>query len=670
MNLYTLDFETYYAADFTLSSLSTEGYIRDPRFETIMVGIKKNDEPTRMYIGEDVAAHFAENAEEYARSAVLCHHAHFDGMIMSHHYGIYPLMWFDTLSMARAIHGSEVGGSLAKLVNYYDLGTKGTEVVEAKGKRLADFTRRDLEAYAGYCKKDVELTYALLEKMVPRFSKQELHTIDIFIRMFTEPELVIDTELADFWVDETVANKSRLVLECGVSKTDLMSNDKFAAVLGALLAEYNLVVPKKISPATGKLTWAFAKSDEEFVTLLEHEDDRIQALVAARLGNKSTLNETRGRKFADMGRRGDVPIYIKYAGATQTLRSSGGDGMNWQNLGKTGRPKDRDVSRWVMTPAGWGELEGINPIEGSKDANYHTTVGMFNSANPDFDVHLVGLRDLVHAKPGHVLVVIDSSNIEARVLSALAGQADAVDRFRNHVDPYCHMASHIYNRPISKADKAERQLGKIAVLGLGYGMGAQKFQDTVKAWGAGDIDILLAKATVDTYRRTYNMVPQLWSRFESALPYIAGDQGAPQYAIDTEGILFAEHGRVILPSGLGVRYPDLRRGVDGWMFWGGLMKGKAGDKTKLMTKVYGGLATENAVQALSRIIVTEQMNKVSLRYPVKWFIHDEIVLHVPEAEADEALAYAVSVMQESPKWWPDVPLDAEGGYHYTYGLAK
>lgn len=670
MNIYTIDLETYYAQGFSLNGMSTEAYIRDPRFEAIMVSIKKNDEPAQNFAGDAMDTQLNLMRDTLAESAILCHHAHFDGLILSHHYNIKPRMWFDTLSMARAVHGVEVGGSLAKLSAHYNLGEKGVAVKNMFGKHLADLSPNDLKEYGEYCNNDVELTYALFSKLLPKYQKSELHSIDVFIRMFTEPELMIDSDLADRWVVEIQQNKAKLVMECGASKDELMSNDKFALQLEKALEGHPQDVPRKISPATGKSTWAFAKSDEAFMALREHDDEVVQALIEARLGNKTTINETRGKKFADMGRRGRAPVYIKYAGAAQTLRSSGGDGMNWQNLGKTKTPRDRDTGRWVMTPAGWGELLGIDRAENEEGeyANYHTDMGLFCDRDKNFDVHLVGLRDLVHAEPGKVLVVADSANIEARVLAALAGQHDAVDRFRHKIDPYCHMAASIFGRPITKADKMERQLGKVAVLGLGYGMGAAKFQDTVRQWGLGDIDFVLAKTIVDTYRRTYDKVPQLWKRFESALPFI--QSGTLKHPIDPGGILVTGPQSVILPSGLAVRYPELVKNADGWQFWGGMSKGKGADKTHLGTKVYGGLATENCVQALARIIVTEQMNKVSLLFNVKWFVHDEIICHVPEEDAGEALAVITKIMQTSPDWWPEVPLDAEGAFHQTYSLAK
>ena len=108
-----LDFETYYGPEYTLSKMTTEAYIRDDRFETIMVGIKEGSKPAYWVPQPDV--HGALLSLRLHECAVIAHHAHFDGLILSHHYGLTPGMWIDTLSMARVVHGSKGGNSLAKL---------------------------------------------------------------------------------------------------------------------------------------------------------------------------------------------------------------------------------------------------------------------------------------------------------------------------------------------------------------------------------------------------------------------------------------------------------------------------------------------------------------------------------------------------------------------------
>ena len=87
----------------------------------------------------------------------------------------------------------------------------------------------------------------------------------------------------------------------------------------------------KISPRTGKQTFAFSKTDEGFKKLQEHPDEKVQNLVAARLGTKSTLEETRTQRFIDIGNRGSLPVPLKYY-AAHTGRWGGSDNVNLQNI--------------------------------------------------------------------------------------------------------------------------------------------------------------------------------------------------------------------------------------------------------------------------------------------------------------------------------------------------
>jgi len=118
-----------------------------------------------------------------------------------------------------------------------------------------------------------------------------------------------------------------------VDKETIMSNDKFALALESL----GVVPPTKVSPKTGKTAWAFAKSDEEFKQLLDHEDEQVRWLVEARLTNKTTIKETRTRRMFKTGKRGEIPVYLRYYGAhcvpgeVEVLTRSG-----WERLDKWG----------------------------------------------------------------------------------------------------------------------------------------------------------------------------------------------------------------------------------------------------------------------------------------------------------------------------------------------
>ena len=610
MDLITLDFETYYSNEFTLSKLTTEEYIRHRDFETIMCGFKINNSKTFWVDGPDVGAQLAKLRLD--QNAVLCHHAHFDGLILSHHYGQRPKVWFDTLSMARAALGQKVPMGLAALAKRYGLGQKGEEVIMAKGKRRRDFSGSEIKRYGEYCCNDIDLAYDLFHRLLPSIPKGELKIIDMVIRMFTEPTLHLDTQLLEEYVQDIRADKTGALLQAGIQLADVMSNDKFAAALEQL----GVLPPTKISPTTGKETYAFAKTDPAMEALAEHPDDRVQALVAARLKNKTTIAESRAIRMAGMGLRGAAPVYLKYSGAEQTHRLSGGDKMNWQNMGR-----------------------------GSK------------------------LRDSVVAPPGHVICVGDSSNIESRLLDWLAGQNDVVQVYRdadNKVGPdvYCVMAEKIYNRPISKAnDPDERQLGKVAKLGLGYGMGGAKFVQAVRVMAKKKITEADAKLIVSVYRESHPMVTELWKRAEAALGFILkGVEGKP---VDFRGIITTSKQGLRLPNGLEIKYPDLQfkegRGEDaGYSYFDG----------RVRTKVYGGKVVENIIQALARIVVMDQTLAINEYLPVVLSVHDEVVAVTEEDDGPSALEFMLGEMRKPPQWGLDMPLNSEGGYHHSYGKAK
>ncbi len=445
MDLYTLDFETYYTKEYSLSRLNTEEYVRDGRFQAILLGVKKNGKRCGVLKGPDEIAYGLRHLRPTLEaSAMLAHHAHFDGLILSHHYGVKPARWYDTLSMSRALYGANGGNSLAALAKRCGVGTKGDEVLSAIGKRYEDFTSEELARYAVYCAGDVDLTYDILVgHLLPGFPKRELRLIDRVIRMFTEPTLLLESDLLDRYVASLQQDREHLLERCGVDRAQLMSNPKFAE----LLRKFGVEPPTKTSPTTGKETFAFAKTDEGMKALQEHDDEEVQLLVAARLGNKSTINETRSIRMANMGRRGAAPVYLKYSGAGQTHRLSGGDKMNWQNLSKTRKPKPEDAGRMVVTPEGVMDASDALTRWGAKE------------------LHLFGLRDSITVPDGKMLVVVDSSNIESRVLDMLAGQRDAVQRYVDKQDPYLHLASQIYGKVLNKKDHPnERQLGKVCLL--------------------------------------------------------------------------------------------------------------------------------------------------------------------------------------------------------------
>ena len=242
---------------------------------------------------------------------MLAQNTAFDGAIMSWHFGIKPKGWLDTMCMGRALNGVDASASLKALAERYEVGVKGDEVVAALGKRRDDFTEEELERYGSYCRNDVELTYAIFQKMMEKFPAKELKVIDVTLRMFIDPRLELDLPLLEQHIEDVINKKEKLLEIAAANKEDLMSNDKFAE----LLKQLGVDPPTKISARTGKEAWAFAKTDENFKELQEHPNLKVQALVAARLGNKTTLEETRTQRFIDIAGRGRLPVPIKYYAA-------------------------------------------------------------------------------------------------------------------------------------------------------------------------------------------------------------------------------------------------------------------------------------------------------------------------------------------------------------------
>ena len=620
MNLITLDFETYYAQDFSLSKLTTEEYIRNKKFEVIGVGVKIDEGVTKWFSGSHIETQKYLSTLPWNTSALLCHNTMFDGAILAWKFGIKPKFYYDTLCMGRATNGVDVGGSLAYLSERYNLGKKGTEVLDAKGKNITGFSNSELAQYGEYCKNDVELTFKLFQVLSSAFPQEELSLIDLTLRMFINPILSVDDALLSERLEELKDEKLKLLgslkekLECDSEEAvrkKLASNKQFAAVL----EEFGVEVPMKESKTTGKLTYALAKNDTGFIALTEHEDPFIQQLAAVRLGTKSTIEESRIERFIDVGsrNRGLLPIPLKYYGA-HTGRWAGSDKVNFQNL-------------------------------------------------PSRDAKKKALKQAVVAPEGYKIINCDSSQIEARVLAWLSGQTDLVEEFQLGDDVYSIFASKIYGREITKKDPIERFVGKTCILGLGYGTGALKLQHTLKTSPPGaDLTEDKCKDIVKLYRETNDKIVDLWKEGDSALKHLSN--WLPEF----QPFSYGEHDCVkvdkegfLLPNGLYIRYPDLNLDTDE------TNSGYKYQSRKGPVSLWGGSIVENVVQALARIIVGEQMLKLAERYRPVLTVHDAAVCVVPEEDVDEACAWIVEVMSTPPDWAKGLPVACEAHHGYNYG---
>lgn len=639
MKLWTLDFETYWDTQYSLSKMTTDAYVLDPRFEVQGLAVRPPGGGYLYFTPEFIPRLLA--SIPWGEVGIICHNTAFDGFILRHHYRTpAPKLWLDTLSMARFCMPGRERVSLANVAKYLGLPPKGDETVRTRGKRNHEFTMAEKIALARYAKHDTYLTWQAFNLfmgyqppvehppiMYPEgmdfgrpgftmpFPVSELRKVDLTLRMFLEPRLYLDADRLRNFHAETVARKQRLLEACGLGTRDaLMSNEKFAAALQALGVD----PPTKVSPKTGKVTWAFSKRDPDFNELLEHDDEQVQALVEARLEIKSTGDQTRTERLmlvADAGR--PWPVLLNFCGAKQTNRLSGGNKQNPQNLRRGG-----------------------------------------------------ALRDSIIAPPGKKIVVVDSSQIEARTLGAEAGQMDLVEAFRRGDDTYAMLAEKIYGRPIhKKTDPMERQVGKTGRLGLGYGMGPPKFQLALKTDPIMPISLELetCEQVVQVYRRVdCPRIPEFWDTCEYAIRLV--HEGVER---DFGWFRTTEQG-FVLPNGFLIEYPGLHfgehKGKKGWYYL----------KRGTVTSIYGAKATENLTQAIARNIVFEQLEQCMRAeyrsvFQHDWVLmsHDEGVFVCPEDKAEALEKFAVQQMHIPPAWTPvQIPVAAEGGIGDRYGEAK
>ena len=644
-----IDFETYWSSkEYTLSRMTTEEYIRDPRFKAFGACIKDLDDdgPAVWVRGNELVRWFA--AIDWSRTAVLAHNAQFDVSILAWVYGCHPAFIFDTLSMARALRGVEVGNSLMKLAEDFELPPKGKAVHSTDGVQELSW---DMEMeLADYCKHDVFLCEEVFRRLVEGYPASELRLIDMTLKMYTQPQLVLDKEMLALEIEDERISREALLEKLGVDDAALASNPKFAALLATLGCQ----VPYKTSKTTGKQTLALAKNDALFQALLHGENKDVKLLCEARLRVKSTTERTRAQRFLDIAHRGTLPVPLSYYGAsTGRWTASKGSAINMQNLKR----------------------------------------GSF-------------LRKAIMAPDGYVVVAGDLSQIEPRVLGWLSDYEDLLEIFRSGQDAYSMFGRQMFNIPDLTKDTHPdlRQSAKSALLGCGYGLGWASFAaqllvgflgappvrydmafakklgvtkdyvDQFLAWPDNVMKLeaiphtctmkellihcVAAKKIIDIYRSTAYPVVGFWEMCTSLLE--SSLYGGREFAYKC--LIFRKE-EIELPNGMKLLYPNLRiqkdaRGRNQYVY--------GADDTKL----YAGKITNNVTQALARIVMTDGMLRIAKRYPVVGTVHDEAWALAPAADGEEARQWMYEQMVKEPKYMLGVPLNSEVGYHQRYGLAK
>ncbi len=711
-----LDFETYYADDYSLRKQSPPMYVADPRFKAHGAAVKVNDEPAYWVSHDELPGFLA--SVDWPRTLYINHNnALFDGLILEGIYGYTPLYYIDTLCMARAVLGGAIKSkSLDSVGEHLGLGGKefgGAALAACKGVR--DLPPELERSLASYAIRDAELTAQVCEILGRQFPIGEIPVMDWVARMTTQPTLRLNAaHLYQCWQDE-IARKERLAAEIGLDKTQIRSDQQFAGLLRASGVE----PPTKVSRKTHKVTFAFAKTDQVFTDMADDESlsDYSRELVRARLGLKSSIEETRAKTYYEAAvLRGDLPAMLQFSGAQNTHRLSGSV-WNLQN----------------------------------------------NSRNSP-------IKKGIEAPPGCGLVEADSSNIELRVVFMLAGMHDELARLAAGADLYSEFASGYFGVEVSKDVSPDlRQVGKVAMLSLQYGAGADTFRQMLWVQAKRRITRDEAQAVVNYYRAKYRKIKALWADLGQRLRDMASGRAPGE--LESCPALKWHADRIVLPSGLALKYPELRWRRDRFgarqaldavntdpVSWGldqvpavwawigealeafvdkgappancapevdflvQLCRLEAGmpassaavDADSLVSqgqvqkdvieyaertmrlllarypmksqlsyknlgdkdapggwkKIYGGLLTENLGQSLAREIITEQLMRINRTHMAALQVHDSGLWPVRLDQIQAAVNLVHREMSTPPSWWPGIPLACEVKVGPNYGELK
>ena len=632
-----MDFETYWSEEYTLKKLSPIEYVCDPRFEALGCAFVTASGAADWIDGPDLPKRFA--SIDWPNTYVVTHNALFDMMITSFRYGVKPGMYGDTLAMARNWLSHHLNScSLANVAKFYGMPAKWETINKLKGISFEMLTQMpDLHAEtAGYAIDDArKCRQIFVNIMKDGFPREELRVIDWVVRMAADPKLEWNQLALAEHLTNVVNDKAELLMKAQLitederhdsdvklqARSNLLSDKIFASTLLSM----GVVPPMKKSKTNPDNTiYAFAKSDKAFTALLEHEDPAVQTIVAARLGHKSTLEETRSQRLLSISRvTPHAPVPLKYSGA-HTHRFSGDWGINLQNL----------------------------PVRGGVSK----------------------LRQALRAPKGKVVVSIDASQIEARLNAVLSGQWDLVEQFRRGEDVYASFASEIYQMEVNKKDHpTQRFVGKTGILSLGYGSSSPVFQGMCRVQGNVQLSDAEAASIVFIYRQKYREIAANWRYGDDVvLPML--ETGRPSELISGDdnpawqawGPVAIQKNKLALPSGNFLRYRDLHKEQGEkmrmeWVFMRGTRP----------IHVYGAKLVENVIQALAFIHLKEVALRVKdmtsgLLLPAHQ-VHDELIYVVDEGLAEMTRDLVVREMSKPPKWMPRAPLAAEGHIGPTYG---
>lgn len=643
-----LDFESYFDDDYSLTKMSTWAYVKDKRFEITGLGGQASYDnqlqELKFLKPHEIDNLFSQTNDWWTGlKTVIFQNAKFDQMILQEHYGIKPRYVVDLKHLHLHIR-PHTSNRLNDMAVEYGLQPKG-DTMSFKGMHWRDIEKDEevLSNFIDYTKNDVDLEAQLFCMMLPALTnpEMELPLAQHTTKMYLEPAFKFDRELAVSLLKGMQAEIDAAVELSGLTPKQLGSKIEIVDIINAALPGDETCPMKQ---GKKEKIPALAKDDEGTKYLLNHDCKKVRDIITARQAVKSWPRELcRIEKMIELADAcgGKMPVPAKYCGA-HTGRWQGEGGINLFNLGGRGR---------------------------AGKAN-HPMLGK--------------VRNLLCAEDCQELIIVDSAQIEARVLAWIAGQWDLVEDFRNDIDIYGKFGTGLFGMVVRKSRKDDpppitalmdinRGFAKDTVLGSGYGMGSGKFYDNCMAnialrplFDSGKYDFEFVKGLIGYYRKTYAEVPRFWSDIEKMFRWVVKyPHEVMRYAIP--GSRLGEHDLLTLWNQGGTVYMQLPSGR--CLVYDNARIRKSDNQLLYRSKspLWGGTLTENICQSIARDLLGYWILECeNAEIPVIHHVYDEIISFTVDFNAQIVLDKVMAIMRTVPDWAAGLPVDAEGKITKVY----
>jgi len=630
MNYAFIDFET--RSEIDLKLVGAECYARHPSTRPLIMCYAINNGPIKTTTDfEDLPIAFS--------CVFVAHNAQFERAILRHclpHWAM-PEHWIDTAAMSRraGLPGSLDGAAEAlglvaqkdkrgkASINLFSKLQKPTKKSGQAAPYFIDPQDRPSEfaEFCAYCARDVEAERELFYAI--------------------GPEIMTPAETAamnrNWWSNETGIAVDVAAIDGAIRIID--SEEKRAGEMLTGITDGFVTTPNQV----GKIALYCGLESVSAPAILESlKDPEIDADAAAVLRIRADVGRTSVKKLRSLkaringGRTRDLTIY--HGAHTGRETGTGPQPLNMPKGKFAGRLADLESALGLITAADAPALR----------ARFGSPLGAISSA----------MRGMFIPSPGMEFHCADMASIEARLVFWFAGESGALQCYREGVDQYKLLAATIYNTTVDKVTKEQREIGKRGILGLGFGMGADRFVGMVKEQSGLVIERELAETAKQVYRSKYSKVPRLWYLVESAARNALATGGPCRVA----GLSYRKDRKWLvctLPSGRELRYYDPQLDEDLQLTHMGMV-GKAGGARKwARDHTYGGKLVENAVQATARDLLQVFCERIeALGYSIVLTVYDEILAEKEIGAGD--LNDLISIMSTPPKWCADLPLGADG----------